>query len=364
VRKILAGLVGAGLALTLAACGSDDVAADSVYANQGVTIGIAMPNQTSSRWVSDGEAMVDQFTAMGYKADLVYADDDVDKQNQQVQSMVDNGDALVVISAVDGGGMADTLANAAAKDIPVLAYDRLLTDTENVDYQATFDNVRVGTMQADYIVNQLNLDADDGATYNIELFAGSKTDINAKYFYNGSMQVLRPYINSGKLVVRSGETKFKDMFTENYSGDVAAERMTKILNKSYTDATLDAVLSPYDGMTIGIINALKEAGYGTADKPLPVNTGQDSELASVKSIIAGEQDETIFKDTRELAKVAVEQANAILTGTDPMVNDTDTFDNGVKVVPTYLLYPVEVVKANYKTLLVDSGYIEAADLVS
>lgn len=364
MRKILAALAGVGLVLALAGCGSDDVAADSVYANEGATIGIAMPNTTSTRWVSDGESMVDQFGDMGYKTELQYAEDDVDTQNQQIQSMIDNDDALLVVAAVDVGGLGDTLADAAAKGIPVIAYDRLLTDTKNVDYQATFDNERVGSLQADYIVNQLKLNADDGETHTIELFAGSGTDINAKYFYDGSMAVLKPYIASGKLVVVSGQTKFKQMTTENYSADKAAKRMAKLLEQYYGNQTLDAVLSPYDGMTIGIIDALKDAGYGTSDLPLPVNTGQDAELASVKSIIAGEQDQTVYKDTRELAKVAVEQANALLTGSEPIVNDTSSFNNGAKDVPTYLLYPVEVTKSNYKTLLVDSGYIEASDLVS
>ncbi len=279
--------------------------------------------------------------------------------------MIDEDAKLLVVSAFDGGALGDVLAKAAAKNIPVIAYDRLLTGTKDVSYQATFDNERVGVMQANLLVDKLKLGSGGNESApKIELFAGSPTDSNAKSFYDGSMSVLKPYIRNGDVVVGSGETRFKPITTEKYDGKIAGERMTTILGKYYSDSDLvDGILSPYDGMTRGVIDALKADGYGTESKPLPVTSGQDAELDSVKSIIAGEQTATIFKDTRELAKVAVQQGNALLTGTTPIVNDTETYDNGVKTVPTYLLYPVAVDKSNYNTLLIKSGYLDAGELV-
>ncbi|GAA3603918.1 sugar ABC transporter substrate-binding protein [Kineosporia mesophila] len=364
LRKVLAGLATAGLALALTACGSDAVPADSVYANVGAKIGISLPNETSDRWAGDGGAMATQFKAMGYTVDVKYGADDAAKQVKQVQAMVDEDVDLLVITAIDGSSMTDVLAKAAAKNIKIIAYDRLLTKTPNIDYQATFDNTRVGVMQANLIVDKLGLKSADSGPFTIELFAGHSGDANAKSFWNGSMSVLRKYIARGQLVVKSGQNRFAQTAIDLYSSDLAEARMKKILRANYASEDLDAVLSPYDGMTIGIIKALKADGYGTDAKPWPITSGQDSELPSVKSIIDGEQTATIFKDTRELAKVAVQQGNALLTGTDPIVNDTTTYDNGVKKVPTYLLYPVAVDKTNYKTLLVDSGYIKAADLMS
>jgi len=360
VRKTLSGLVAIGLALALAACG--DAQETGVKANMGATVGISMPTKVSTRWLADGKNMVDQFTAMGYNVELVYADNDIKAQVAQVQKMVDKGDKLLVIAAVDGKSMTDVLAKAARKNIKVIAYDRLLMNTNDVDYQATFDNLRVGVMQGQLLVDTLKLSKGASGPFNVELFAGSPTDANALSFYQGAMPVLQPYINSGKIVIRSSETSFKQVATDKYDPVIAQNRMTKIINTYYQGVKVDAVLSPYDGMTIGIIKALKAKGYGRAGKPLPITSGQDAELPSMKSILAGQQTATIYKDTRELAKVAVQMGNALLTGSKPIVNDTTSYDNGVKKVPTYLLYPVAVDKSNYKTLLVDGGYYTKADL--
>jgi putative multiple sugar transport system substrate-binding protein len=364
VRKSLTGLVAVGLVLALAACGSTDDADSKtgVDANQGATIGISMPTKTSTRWIADGNSMVEQFTDMGYKVNLTYADNDVKSQVAQVQSMVDAGDKLLVIAAVDGSSMDAVLAKAAAKKIPVIAYDRLLTGTKNVDYQATFDNVQVGTLQGQLLLDRLGLTTGAKGPFNVEIFAGAGDDANAKSFYTGGMAVLKPYITAGKIRIRSGQTAFELVTTERYDGKIAAARMTKILAGNYKAARVDAVLSPYDGMSIGIIGALTAAGYGTKAKPLPIISGQDAELASIKSIIADQQTGTIYKDTRELAKVAVQMGNAALTGVAPMINDTKTYNNGVKVVPTYLLYPLAVDKTNYKTLLVDGGYYKESQI--
>jgi putative multiple sugar transport system substrate-binding protein len=360
LRKTLSGLVAVGLLLGLTACG--DAEETGVKANMGATVGIAMPNVVSTRWLADGNNMVKQFTAMGYKVDLKYAEDDVKTQVAQVQKMVDKDEKLLVIAAVDGASMTDVLAQAAKKGIKVLAYDRLLTKTKDVSYQATFDNNQVGVMQAQLLVDTLKLTKRTTRSYNFELFAGSPTDSNAVSFYKSAMTVLQPYIDSGKIVVRSGQTSFDDVATEKYSADKAQARMKKLLTTYYRNARVDAVLSPYDGMTIGIIKALKQGGYKRAGKPLPVTSGQDAELPSMQSIINNEQTATIYKDTRELAKVAVQMGNALLTGSAPMINDTTTYNNGEKMVPTYLLYPVQVDKKNYETLLVKGGYYTEAQL--
>jgi putative multiple sugar transport system substrate-binding protein len=363
VRKTLSGFMVVGLAVALAACGSDsDNKTIGVDANKGATIGIAMPTKTSTRWLADGKNMVEQFTAMGYKVNLQYANDDAKVQLNQVKSMVDQGDKLLVVTAVDGSGMTEVLAAAATKNIPVIAYDRLLTKTKDVGYQATFDNDRVGVMQGQLLLDRLGLSTGAKGPFTIELFAGSGTDVNAKSFYDGAMKVLKPYLDSGKLVVRSGQVAFETVTTVNYDGAIAGTRLKKLLKANYKTEKLNAVLSANDGMAIGMIKVLKADGYGTAKKPLPFTSGQDAEIASMKSIINGEQTGTIYKDTRELAKVAVQQGNALLTGAKPMINDTTSFNNGVKVVPTYLLYPIAVDKTNYKTLLVDGGYYTAANL--
>ncbi len=363
MRKTLTGLVAVGLALAMAACGSSTNATDTtgVNANQGASIGIAMPTKTSERWITDGKNMVEQFAAMGYATDLKYADDDVKNQVAQIQAMIDNGDKLLVIGAIDGTALAPVLANAAKAKIPVIAYDRLIRDSPNVDYYATFDNFRVGVLQGNLIAERLNLAAGKGP-FTIELFAGSPDDNNAGFFYNGALQVLQPYLDSGQLVVKSGKTAFKDVATLRWDVPTAQARMTKMLAREYSKTTLDAVLSPFDGMSVGIIKVLKAHGYGTSAKPLPAMTGQDAEVSAVKAIISGEQSGTIYKDTRELAKVTVQIGNALLTDSEPIINDTTTYDNGIKVVPTYLLQPISVDKANYRALLVDGGYYSEASL--
>jgi putative multiple sugar transport system substrate-binding protein len=325
------------------------------------TVGISMPTKSSERWVADGNNMADQFKKLGYQTDLQYGDDVVQNQVSQIENMITKGVKALVIAPIDGSSLTDILQRAADAKIPVVSYDRLIRGTENVNYYATFDNFKVGVLQATYIADRLGL-AQGKGPFNVELFAGSPDDNNATFFFNGAMSVLKPYIDSGKLVVKSGQTSFDQVATLRWDGGLAQSRMDNLLSKAYTSGRVDAVLSPYDGMSLGIISALKSAGYGTPTNPLPIVTGQDSELASVKSIIAGEQTQTVFKDTRELAKAAVQMTDSLLTGGTPEVNDTKTYDNGVKVVPAFLLDPVSVDKDNYQKVLVDSGYYTSAQL--
>jgi putative multiple sugar transport system substrate-binding protein len=347
--------LGAGVS----ACGQDSSSGSSDA--KGGTIGIAMPTKVSARWIADGSNMKKQFEKLGYKVDLQYANNDTSQQVSQVQNMITKGDKALVIAAIDGTAMNEVLQSAADSKIPVISYDRLILGTKNVDYYATFDNYKVGQLQGGSIVDELGLKSGKGP-FNIELFAGSSDDNNTKYFFNGAMSVLQPYITSKKLVVRSSQTALNQVTTLRWDGATAQKRMDDILSSKYSSAKVDAVLSPYDGISIGIISSLKNAGYGTAKKPLPIVSGQDAEVPSVKSIIAGEQTSTIYKDTRQLAKVAVQQVNAKLTGGKPEVNDTKQYNNGTKIVPTYLLQPVLVTKDNYKSVLIDGGYYKASDL--
>jgi putative multiple sugar transport system substrate-binding protein len=260
-----------------------------------------------------------------------------------------------VIAAIDGSTLTSALAKAHDAGIKVIAYDRLIRNSPNVDYYATFDNFQVGVQQAGTLEKALGL-KDGKGPFNIELFAGSPDDNNAGFFFNGAMSVLEPYIKSGKLVVRSKQTAFDKVATLRWDAATAQARMDAILSAYYGKEKVNAVLSPYDGISMGIISSLKAVGYGTKDQPLPFVSGQDAEIPSVKSILKGEQYSTIFKDTRELAKVTATMVNALVSGGKPEINDTKTYDNGVKVVPSYLLKPVPVDATNAKQLLIGSGY--------
>jgi putative multiple sugar transport system substrate-binding protein len=324
-------------------------------------VGISMPTKSSSRWISDGTTMVKLFQEQGYDTILQYAEDDIPSQLAQVEDMVTKGAKVLVIAAIDGTTLSDTLHKAAEKHVAVIAYDRLIRGSADVSYYATFDNFQVGVLQASYIEKALGLKEGKGP-FNIELFGGSPDDNNAYFFYNGAMSVLKPYLDSGKLKILSGQMGMDKVSTLRWDGAVAQARMENLLSAFYTKARVDAVLSPYDGLSIGILSALKGVGYGSASLPMPVVTGQDAELPSVKSILAGEQKSSIFKDTRELAKVAVGMVEAVLAGKQPEVNDTKTYDNGKKIVPSYLLKPVLVDASNVKEVVIGSGYYKESQL--
>ncbi len=325
------------------------------------TIGISMPTKTSARWISDGDSMVKVLKDKGYKTDLQYADDDIPNQLAQVENMVTKGVKVLVIAAIDGTTLSKVLQNAADKGVKVIAYDRLIKGSKNVDYYATFDNFQVGVLQASSIVDKLGLKQGKGP-FNIELFGGSPDDNNAFFFYDGAMSVFKPYLDSGKLVVRSKQMGMDKVGTLRWDGAVAQARMDNLLSAFYGNARVDAVLSPYDGLSIGILSSLKGVGYGTPKQPIPVVSGQDAEVASVKSMLRGEQSSTVFKDTRELAKVAANMVDATLSGKQPEINDTKTYNNGVKVVPSYLLKPVSVDASNWNSVLIGSGYYKESQI--
>ncbi|MGW2560848.1 multiple monosaccharide ABC transporter substrate-binding protein [Streptomyces sp. NPDC001514] len=363
-RAATTALTATALALALAACGQSGTGGSKEEKSaKASTIGIAMPTKSSERWIADGKNMVEQFEKLGYKTDLQYGEDDVDQQVSQIENMITKGVDVLVVAAIDGRALSDVLRQAADQGVKVISYDRLILGSPNVDYYASFDNEKVGVLQATYIIDKLGLK--DGAKkgpFTIELFAGSPDDNNTRYFFQGAWKTLKPYIDSKQLVVKSGQTKLEQITTLRWDGGTAQKRMDDLLTKAYGSDSVDAVLSPYDGISIGVLSALKSDGYGTAAKPYPVVTGQDAEVASVKSIIAGQQTQTVYKDTRALAKQAVQMADAVLNDKKPEVNDTTTYNNEIKAVPSFLLDPVSVDKSNYRSVLVDSGYIKASDL--
>lgn len=356
MKKLVSMMLAVSL-LALTACGSNGGGGDSSG-----YIGIAMPTQSAERWIADGDNMVKTLEDLGYKTDLQYAEDIVENQVSQIENMITKGVNVLVIAAVDGSALTDVLKKANEAGIKVVAYDRLLMNSEFVDYYATFDNYSVGVLEAEYIIKKLDLDNVDGP-FNIELFGGSPDDNNSLFFWDGAIDTLQPYLDSGKLVVQSGQTSFSQAGTLRWDGAAAQTRMDNILSANYSNGkNVDAILSPYDPISLGVIESLKALGYGSADKPMPIITGQDATEAGVKAIIAENQSQTIFKDTRTLAQKAAEMVKALLEGTEVEVNDTKTYDNGKKVVPSYLLKPISVDKENYKEVLIDSGYYTEADL--
>lgn len=358
-------LTALALSVALAACGQsgEGGSKEKKAGGKGSTIGIAMPTKSSERWIADGRNMAAEFEKLGYKTDLQYGEDDVDQQVSQVENMITKGVDVLVIAAIDGRAFSDVLHQAAEQGIRVISYDRLILGSPDVDYYASFDNEKVGELQAGYILDTLGLKSGtEKGPFNIELFAGSPDDNNTRYFFQGAWKTLKPYIDKKQLVVRSKQTELDQITTLRWDGGTAQKRMDNLLTSAYSSQRVDAVLSPYDGISIGVISALKSDGYGTGSKPYPVVTGQDAEVASVKSIMAGQQTQTVYKDTRALAKQAVQMADAVLNDKKPEVNDTTTYDNEKKVVPSFLLDPVSVDKTNYRAELVDSGYIKESDL--
>ncbi|WP_442961066.1 multiple monosaccharide ABC transporter substrate-binding protein [Pseudarthrobacter sp. J64] len=367
----LVGAVAVALAVTMsvAGCGTRGGAATDPSAAPGDSVvGISMPTQTSERWIADGANVEKSLKDLGYKTDLQFANDDIPTQVSQIENMLTKGAKALIIAAIDGTTLTDVLAKAKEQNVKVIAYDRLINGTPNVDFYTTFDNYTVGVQQATSLLTGLGLVDASGkkvegkGPFNVELFAGSPDDNNANFFWDGAMDTLQPYLDAGTLKVPSGQTKFEQAAILRWQAPVAQKRMEDILTSAYSSGTkLDGVLSPYDGLSIGIISALTSTG-GYSTGSLPVVTGQDAEKGSAKSILAGEQYSTIFKDTRKLGAQAVKMVDDVLKGNEPEVNDTETYNNKIKVVPAYLLESVIITKDNVQKELVDSGYYTAADI--
>lgn len=373
MKKVVVLILVAVLTLGLAGCNisnndegtSASPAASAVVSDtsaDGKLIGVAMPTQSLQRWNEDGKNMKEKLEKKGYKVDLQYANDDVNAQIQQLENMITKGCKVLVIASIDGSALSDVLKKAADNGIKVIAYDRLIMKSDNVDYYATFDNYKVGVIQGQYIEQKMGLKGGKGP-FNIELFAGSPDDNNATFFFNGAMSILKPYIDSGKLVIPSGQKDFNKIAIMGWKSEKSQARMDNLITANYAGGKkLDIVLSPNDSLALGIIASLKNAGYGSGDKPYPVITGQDCDKANVIAMINDQQSMSIFKDTRTLASKVVEMVDAILQGKEAPVNDTKTYNNGNKVVPSFLCDPIYADKNSYKKILIDSGYYKESDL--
>lgn len=373
-KKLMAATAGIVMAFSLAACSGGGAGAGSANpsgdaskggdSKPGGKVGVSMPTQTSERWIQDGDAVKKQLTDAGFTVDLQYANDDIPTQGQQIDQMITQDVKVLIIAAIDGTALAPQLDAAAAKGIKIISYDRLIRDSKNVDFYVSFDNFKVGVAQGTSLLEGLGvLDAEGKETgkngpFNVELFAGSLDDNNAHFFFNGAMSVLKPYIDKGVLKVPSGQTSIDQAAILRWQQETAQKRMEDLLTANYQGGTkVDGVLSAYDGLSRGIITALQNNGYtGEIGKGFPVVTGQDAEIASVKLIKDGVQYSTIFKDTRLLAEQAVKSATQLLEGKEPEANNTKDYDNGQKVVPSYLLDVVTVTKDNITKALVDTGY--------
>lgn len=335
--------------------------ANCAYA-AGELIGITLPNKTEARWVMDGNNIVKNLKAKGYKTDLQYSTYDVATQIAQIENMITSGAKVLIVSPVDAVTLSNVLQKAKLKGIKIISYDRLIMKTANVDYYATFDNYQIGVLQATSIIKKLGLDAGKGP-FNIELFAGSLDDNNAHMVYAGAMSALNPYIAKGKLVVRSKQTPLTKVATLRWDGALAQTRMDNLLSAFYSgNNRIDGVLSPNDNIATGLISSLKAAGYGTAKKPMPIIPGQDAQISNVKAIARGEQASTVFKDTRLLATAVVNMVDAVIKNKPVPVNNTKSYNNGNKLVATYLVNPILVDKSNLDAVLIKSGYYKANQL--
>ena len=377
IKKLTSVVLGAAMtAMMLAGCGSTSDAGTQAPAAttgtetttatpdapapeeaNGKKVGVSMPTKDLQRWNQDGDNMQKELIAAGYEVDLQYAANDVQQQLSQVENMVANGCDVIVIAAIEGSSLGEALDMAAAANIPVIAYDRLLMNSEAVSYYATFDNYMVGTIQGKYVVDALDLDNAEGP-FNIEFTAGDPGDNNAGYFFNGAYDVLKKYVDEGKLNVVSGQNTFDAVATPGWKTETAQSRAENILSSNYTDKDIDVWLCSNDSTALGVENALA-ANY---NGKYPIITGQDCDIENTKNMIAGKQSMSVFKDTRTLASQVVKMVGQILNGETVDVNDTTTYDNGVKVVPSFLCEPIFADASNYEKILIESGYYTADQL--
>ena len=356
MKKIVCFITLIFILFSLSACSGENYSDSSKN-----IVGIALPTHSLQRWSQDGSNMKEQFEQKGYNVDLEYANDDTNTQIQQIQNMIIRGCKVIIIGSIDGTKITDIIKEASDAGITIISYDRLIRNSEDIDYYATFYNYMVGSIQGQYIIDSLNLTSNKGP-FNFEIFAGSPDDNNATFFYNGAMEKLKPYIDSGVLTVKSGQTEFNDVATQSWDTDIAAARMDKILEIYGANEKIDAVLSSNDSCAMGVMNSLTKAGYGSSEKPFPILTGQDCDKLNVPAILKGQQSMSVFKDTRVLASKVVEMTESILKGEDVEINDTTSYDNGKKIIPSYLCEPTYADKNNYKEILIDSGYYSESDI--
>ena len=350
MKKLLALLLAlAMIACLFAACGEEGTEGEKK------TVGILMPTKEQTIWSIQGDKLVAGFEAAGYKTMIEYAEDNASKQAEQIENMITKGADALIIVAVDGAALTDACEKAKEEGILVIAEDRLITNTKAVDYYVTFDLVKMGALQGQHIVDALDLENAEGP-FNMEIFSGSQDDPNARLFYQGAMEVLQPYLDSGKLVVKSGQGSYDVTAIKNWATEEATNRMDNLLSGFYSDDKLDAVLVAADCLAMGVIPSLENAGYGMGDLAFPAVTGQDAELAAVKSIKAGKQSMTAFLDAGKLVDIIVPLVSDLLAGKE--VTPTSTYNNEVIDVPalTYEPYAITAENIDY---LVEVGFFTA-----
>jgi putative multiple sugar transport system substrate-binding protein len=355
LSTVVALLLAFAMCFAMAACAAKQPAAtsdaDAAPENTNL-VGVAMPTKDLQRWNQDGENMKKMLEEAGYEVDLQYGANDIQTQVSQIENMIANGCKALVIASIDGDSLGTVLAQAQEKNIPVIAYDRLIMNSKAVTYYATFDNWLVGETQGKFIEEKLDLKSGAGP-FNIEFITGDPGDNNINFFFDGAMSILQPYLDNGQLVCPSGQTEKAVVATANWATDAAQARFETILTSNYADKQLDAVLASNDSTARGVENAL-ESSY--TNDVYPIITGQDCDIAIMKNLIDGKQAMSVFKDTRTLASKVVEMVDAIMQGKEPPINDTKTYDNGTGIIPSYLCEPVACTVDNYEELLIDSGY--------
>ena len=331
----------------------DDSSNDGTPAKR---VGVAMPTRTSERWINDGMNIKARLETLGYEVDLQYADNDIELQVSQIESMIRNEVNCLVIASIDSTRLVDVLKTAKNNGISIIAYDRLLMDTDAVSYYASFDNKEVGTLIGNYICEKKELKkaSEEGKSYTIEFFMGSPDDNNALFLYDGLMEVLKPYLDDGTLKCRSGKTSFDDTCILRWSEETAGDMCSELIREYYGSGDLDIACSAYDGFAYGILKAWQNAGLSM--EKLPLITGQDAERNAIKNIAEGRMGMTIYKDTRILAAKCVTMVQALLEDSEPEINDTDQYNNNVLTVPSYLCDPVIIDEDNYEKVLIGGGY--------
>ncbi|WP_462331693.1 substrate-binding domain-containing protein [Schwartzia sp. (in: firmicutes)] len=319
-------------ALITAGCGPSEKSASKKVA-------VAFANSSAS-WQKNGQTIKSSLEKEGYTVDLQFADS-AEQQNEQLKAQIASGPNCIVIGAVDSGKLGEVLTEAKNKKIPVIAFDRLIMNTDAVSYYASFDSRFVGEAMGEYLEAAMNLKSGAGP-FRMEVFAGDPSDNNAHLFFSGAMDILKPYIDKGQLIVPSGEITFDKVSTKDWKPETAGDRMKKLLSGPDSGAPLDAILAPNDGIAGGVRDALKAGGYSA----MPLMSGQDAESKALEAVKNGEQTFTIYKSSDLLVAKTVRMIKAVVDGTTPDINDVKTYNNGVITVPSYLCTPLIIDKGN------------------
>lgn len=365
MKKFFALLLALVMTLSLVACGGGNTPADDEGTNTdgAQTVGISMPTKSLERWNRDGSYLKEQFEKAGYNVLLTYSDNDNNQQNNDIANMLAENIDLLIVAAIDGEALAQTLADAKDQNVPVIAYDRMITNSDAVNYYVSFDNYTVGVLQAQYVIDKLDLANAGDKTYNIEFTAGDPADNNAGFFFNGAYDTLKTYIDAGTLKIPSGKTTFEQVATPAWSTDTAMENFQNTLASYYSDGTvLDIALCSNDSTAMGVAKAITSDYAGTNT---PLVTGQDGDIANLQNIVDGVQTMTVYKNVADEAGVTLVLAQALLAGetidaslcskfaVEAACNTTD-YSNGTNAATSFLLVPYSIDAENLQ-LLVDTG---------